>query len=118
MTNDQVLQLAQTPLDPIPVNVTLDMKETVTSAKISTNAKEELIIAIARQRVQTLSAPLTVHVMWDMKEVELYAKISMNANGELITAIRTTGFAPTQTEVLNVLVRNLDLKAMESIVKT
>lgn len=34
VTNDQVLQLAQTQLDPIPVNVTLDMKETVTSAKV------------------------------------------------------------------------------------
>lgn len=33
MTNDQVLQIAQTPLDPIPVNVILDVKETVTSAK-------------------------------------------------------------------------------------
>lgn len=41
----------------------------------------------------------------------------MNAKGKLITAIRTTGSAPTHTEVLNVLVRNLDLKAMESSVK-
>lgn len=41
----------------------------------------------------------------------------MNAKGELITAIRTTGSATTHTEVLNVLVRNLDLKAMESTVK-
>lgn len=41
----------------------------------------------------------------------------MNAKGELITAIRTTGSAPTHTEVLHVLVRNLDLKAMESTVK-
>lgn len=80
MTNDQVLQLAQTPMDHIPVNVTLDMKETVTSAKISTNAREALIIAIARQHVQTPLALLTVHVMWDLMEVELYAKISMNAN--------------------------------------
>lgn len=118
MTNDPVLQLAPTPLDPLPVNVTLDMKETVTSAKISMNAKEELIIVIARQRVQTPLAPLTVHVTWDLKEVELYAMISMNAKGKLITAIRTTGSAPTHTEVLSVLVRILDLKAMESSVKT
>lgn len=41
----------------------------------------------------------------------------MNAKGELITAIRTTGSAITHTEVLNVVVRNLDLKAMESCVK-
>lgn len=41
----------------------------------------------------------------------------MNAQGELITVIRTTGSATTHTEVLNVLVRNLDLKAMESTVK-
>lgn len=41
----------------------------------------------------------------------------MNAKGELITAIRTTGSAITHTEVLNVVVRNLDLKAMESSVK-
>lgn len=118
MTNDQVLQLAQTPLDPIPVNVTLDMRETVTSAKISTNAREALIIAIARQRVQIPLAPLNAHVMWDLREVELYAKISMNAKGEPITAIRTTGSAITHTEVLNVVVRNLDLKAMESSVQT
>lgn len=41
----------------------------------------------------------------------------MNAKGKLITAIRTTGSAPTHTEVLSVLVRILDLKAMESSVK-
>lgn len=40
------------------------------------NAKEELIIVIARQRVQTPLAPLTVHVTWDLKEVELYAMVT------------------------------------------